>query len=380
MVENSLDFLIYFARASRERLSERENKIVDLRYGLTTDDALTLAAIGIELGVSRERIRQLLNKAHYKIISHGQRQIRALKVDDPCAELIIYVRSIVCPEKENSVDRLIKFTQTNLSHIPLITHALPLLTQLAYSDKQSVKNNLAIARKTVIKNYKLEKDLAKQEVKLFKLKNLLSYVIPPPQFNLIEVNDVQSFTRQRSISLCGEGNAGSFYSHKLNRLVLYESNLEKKFYYLLDSLDEIAFYQEQPLKIHYQIRDESLLYYPDILLVLKDGRGIVVEIKPIFKMGLKINLIKWSALKNYCNQNGLGLLVTDGRYAIQQIQKHSINLNFANALLSRLQAGSIGWSEYKEIKQSYSPSRNDFIAVVLNNKLVWKLSPFYLSY
>lgn len=380
MDETNFDFLIYFTQACKKRLSERENQIIDLRYGLTTEDPLTLAAIGIELGVSRERIRQLLTKAHHKIISQGEKHIRVGKIDDPCAELLIYARAIIRPEEEHSVGRLIQFSQTNLSHIPPITHALPLLAQLAYPDRQSFKDNLAIARKAIAKDYELKKELIRHQKKLLNLRTILSYVIQPSQFYFIDKTEVVFFTRKRSISLCGEGKAGSFYSHKLNRLVVYESNLEKKFYRLLDLSEDVAFYQEQPLKIPYQIQGENLLYYPDVLLVLKDGRGIVVEIKPIFKMGLKINLIKWTALKKFCNDRGLGLLVTDGRYAIQQIQKHSIDPDFANALLDRLKLGSIGWSEYKKIKERYSPSRNDFIAVVLNNKLIWKLSPFYLSY
>jgi len=40
-------------------LGERERKILDMRYGLTDGETHTLAEIAKELGVSRERVRQL---------------------------------------------------------------------------------------------------------------------------------------------------------------------------------------------------------------------------------------------------------------------------------------------------------------------------------
>ena len=42
-----------------EILNDRERKILDMRFGLTDGDTHTLAEIAKELGVSRERVRQL---------------------------------------------------------------------------------------------------------------------------------------------------------------------------------------------------------------------------------------------------------------------------------------------------------------------------------
>lgn len=377
MTKDDLEFLTYFAQAHREALNQRESYIVDLRYGLTGSNPASYALISIELGVSRERIRQLLNKAHRKILSTGQRNLNTGKLNTPCAELLLYLRSAIRPREKDSVDRLIEFAQISLSHIPLETHALPLLVYLTYPDAQIRKENSEKAKKICQKF----EDTRKKEKLSCKCSNLLSYTIYPQKIKVTNDNYLlQFFSRQRKVSLDGKGYAGSFYSHKLRRLVQYESNLEMSFLLCLDGLDEVVIYQEQPIKIEYEFEGDRFLYYPDILLVLKNGKAIVVEIKPVFKMGLKRNLNKWTALKLYCHQHGFGLLVTDGRYTIQQIQKHKVKLNFANAVLNKLQQGSIGWSEYREIKEQFCPSRNDFIALVLNNKLVWKLNPFYLSF
>ena len=47
------------ARSIMEELNERERKIIDMRLGLTDGETYTLAEIAKELGVSRERVRQV---------------------------------------------------------------------------------------------------------------------------------------------------------------------------------------------------------------------------------------------------------------------------------------------------------------------------------
>ena len=156
--------------------------------------------------------------------------------------------------------------------------------------------------------------------------------------------------------------------------------MRRDFLLFLEKLENVVFYQEQPCKIFYEIDGNGSYYYPDFLLVLEDGKAIVIEIKPIFKMALKENLTKWSALKAYCQKQVWGLLVTDGQYSIQQVQRHQIKQDFADFVLNRLHQKSLNWAEYKKIKERFNPSRNDFVALVLKNRLVWQLSPFYLSF
>ncbi|MEB3339396.1 sigma-70 family RNA polymerase sigma factor [Okeania sp.] len=66
-----MEFFEYFAQAQLEALKDREKQIIELRYGLTGDKPMTLASIGEVFGISRERIRQILDKAHRKIRSKG---------------------------------------------------------------------------------------------------------------------------------------------------------------------------------------------------------------------------------------------------------------------------------------------------------------------
>jgi RNA polymerase primary sigma factor len=48
-------------------LSEREMKIIQLRFGLTGEDPLTLEETGKLLGITRERVRQIQEKASFKL-------------------------------------------------------------------------------------------------------------------------------------------------------------------------------------------------------------------------------------------------------------------------------------------------------------------------
>ena len=48
-------------------LTERERIVIEERYGLRDGDAKTLEMVGVELGVSRERIRQIQVKAERKL-------------------------------------------------------------------------------------------------------------------------------------------------------------------------------------------------------------------------------------------------------------------------------------------------------------------------
>ena len=49
------------------KLSKREMKIIKLRFGLTGDGPYTLEETGRTLGITRERVRQIQEKAIFKL-------------------------------------------------------------------------------------------------------------------------------------------------------------------------------------------------------------------------------------------------------------------------------------------------------------------------
>jgi len=61
-------------------LSEREMKIIQLRFGLSGEGPLTLEETGKLLGITRERVRQIQEKAMFKL--KGLKELYALKEHD----------------------------------------------------------------------------------------------------------------------------------------------------------------------------------------------------------------------------------------------------------------------------------------------------------
>jgi RNA polymerase primary sigma factor len=59
------------------QLSEREMRIIQLRYGLTGEEPLTLEETGKLLGITRERVRQIQEKATFKL--RGLKELHELR-------------------------------------------------------------------------------------------------------------------------------------------------------------------------------------------------------------------------------------------------------------------------------------------------------------
>jgi Sigma-70, region 4 len=379
MEEYDIEFFEYLIQAQLEALKDREFEIFGLRYGLTGESPYSLEAIAEIFKVSRERIRQILNKAHRKILFAGKKQIKLENFNAPSAKLLTYITSIIRPEEAGFINRFVEFTTNKLSILPSKTHSFKLITHLLYFNKNTRNEVEKNAIKLLRENLREIGENQKTQESISKFKALLSYVIQPEQMKPLENFDLSLFDRKREVSLEGYGNAGEFYSEKISKYVQYESGLEMKFLSCLENSDNVVYYSEQPIRLPYQFYNKTYFYYPDFVFFLNDNKGIVVEIKPLDQMALKINLVKWAALKEYCTQNGLGLLVTDGKYAIQQIMKYESNLNFANTLLAKLGEGSLNWNQYKEIREQFNPSTKDFASLIMRNKLTWLLNPFSLS-
>jgi RNA polymerase primary sigma factor len=65
--------------AALRSLQWRERRVLELRYGLTSDEPMTLEAIGTEVGVTRERVRQIESKTLSKL--KNSREAEKLKED-----------------------------------------------------------------------------------------------------------------------------------------------------------------------------------------------------------------------------------------------------------------------------------------------------------
>ena len=56
--------------ALRKILNNQEKQIISLRFGIPNGDDMTLEQVGKVLGITRERVRQIQNKALDKLRGH----------------------------------------------------------------------------------------------------------------------------------------------------------------------------------------------------------------------------------------------------------------------------------------------------------------------
>jgi len=87
--------------------------------------------------------------------------------------------------------------------------------------------------------------------------------------------------------------------------ITYRSLWERRFMLYCDRSDQIVTWSSEELHIPYVGPDEKWHnYYPDFVVETSDGRTIVVEIKPGFQRGYKVNKAKWDTARKYCKGHG----------------------------------------------------------------------------
>lgn len=96
---------------------------------------------------------------------------------------------------------------------------------------------------------------------------------------------------------------GSFPSLKENRMVPFESLIERDGLYTFDFEQDVLAFEEQPLSIEYEHEEKKRHYIPDFLLK-KPNCSVIVECKPIDLVDLPENCRKFDAARKWCEENG----------------------------------------------------------------------------
>ena len=128
-------------------LTEREARIFAQRYRLEEGRIDTLQTIADEEKISRERVRQILNRGLRKLASKANLDIKAGHHDTERAALVYHLRSIVVPDEEGHVDRLVSYLMDDFGHLPPDRHSLTLLMRLVYKNKQEIEKHSARAQR-----------------------------------------------------------------------------------------------------------------------------------------------------------------------------------------------------------------------------------------
>jgi len=124
---------------------------------------------------------------------------------------------------------------------------------------------------------------------------------------------------------------------KSKKEVSYDSPYEKK---IIEDLDKCSFVKgikTQSLIIEYKLKQGHKIkkYYPDIQVLLQDGRFVLIEVKPFKEMVNKHNMDKHEALIDYCKKNRYGYAILDHDYhSFEDIKKEKVSLKIQRKFIN----------------------------------------------
>lgn len=377
---SELDFLESLHAATQEALTSRQQRIFELYLGLSYSDPHSLREVGKIVGLSGERVRQIIAQCYRRIKSRANRECKAGKTEAPCAALISHLQSEIGMDEESQIAALAQVAMNKKSALAMNDKTLKAALFLLRPAKDA-RRIMKRTRRQWESTASLE-ELAETGQLLYRQFAQISW---PRRVVQVSGDFIGSLARTREPSTeprsyLGQMSprAGSFYSDRFSREVLFESRMEEYFLKQLDSSAQVMAYQEQPLVIHTPGPKGGLTYHPDVLVVLSDRRGFLVEIKPQFVMPLAANIVKYRILWGFCRENGLGMLVTDGRVDISQLKRHNPPAEFVQSILDDLNKANIDWPRYRRIAAQHEVGIDDFLAMVLRHNLNWSLGPFRL--
>jgi hypothetical protein len=355
---------------------ERDRMIIAQRLGLDGDAGMTLQAIGENLGLTRERVRQLQDKA----------------LDQMC-------RPQIPPRASHYAGRVIAEvlgqaadvgTEPAVSLLTLAEAALPgiaaglavrVLARLA-GHNHNTSRHLAAEVTTLLAIRRAELAREAREARAAeraaeRLASMLGHAewpggrTPAPPRSLI--------TPQREPR--DSDAAGTWPSAKLAREVSYDSQAELSLIRALDRAPQIIWFCEQPVAIGYTFAGRHRTYYPDLLAATDDGCCVLIEVKAVLDMPLAINQAKATAARAFCTRRGWGYLLTDD---VGRTLHDLLNLpvpgqaaqGFADALR---EAGTMTWRDIKAHRERHGLTAVQVGALAIQRGWHIRLDPYRMS-
>jgi len=368
--------LTEFLNAARlDVLPDRESRQFALRYGLPHGSPCTLEEIGKESGLSRERVRQILLRAHYRIVREAESDIKAGETGRPSARLALYIQGSIGTDSDRVVERLCDFVIGEFDDVVVTAQVVEFVSRLAYVGSERVKPDPDSAWWLIRERYSRVRRHGTIQARF---EGLLGYVVWPEKTKMLTREEIAVIKDTKPPS--SPHVANDYYSGKTGRSIKCSSILEKNFYRLLEHADEVTGYYAHPFEIPYEVDDRKLIYYPDLLVILRDCRAMVVETMPAFRMALWRNLVCFEAMSDYCQTTGFGFLITDGYSSLEKFRRYRVKHGYAKMVMQSLKnKGPLDWKSYKPIRDTHKATRDDFLGLVVQKKLVWHLGPFKLS-
>jgi hypothetical protein len=347
--ERLRDALRHLVRACIPKLKDR---YVAVRALGLADDGLpaTLATIAEELGVSRERVRQRRIRAFRRIDSNVARRVSS------ASKLRAVLRSASALTDWSDPQQVAPFVVKYISdHFEVAKQLTVICCKAAGSLEPRISE---VAQGAAAKACKDPEILGKWRLDRWAdavgaAIGILARFDAPP---------IELVGRKRMPAVPSGSAAAEFPSEKLGRDVACESGPEYRVLNWLERSPEVSWYQEQPVAVPYSFGGRNRDYYPDVAVWDRQGRVVVVEIKPIFKMYRQDTIVKATAAWNYFAARGIGYLLVDaaGR-TLADLTFSSYDKNAAEEIESQFAQGPVPFRKVRE-RLSRLSDRFDFSA------------------
>ena len=167
--------------------------------------------------------------------------------------------------------------------------------------------------------------------------------------------------------------------------VSYDSPYEKK---IINDLDKCCFVKKiktQSLVIEYKtskLAKKTKKYFPDIQVLLEDGRFVLIEVKPFKEMVNKHVLMKNEALRKYCRKNRYGYAIIDHDYhSFEDIKKEKVPISIQKKFISFVKnKKEVSFEECDKFKKEYNIDDYQICYIIYKNQKHLKYQQHLIMY
>jgi hypothetical protein len=259
----------------------------------------TLASMGVVLGVTRERVRQLRERAFEYINENLARRLAS--ASRLRAALTKGPSSTDYRDPEATVALVVKYVTSHFAAAKQLT----IMCCKAAGNHGSKLEDLpglaaakACSKPELLGKWRLDrwKDAAERAIGPFR-----HFQAPPDDL----------IGRKRLPAAPRDPNNQLLRSQKLRRDVACESGSELRVFSWIERSPEVRWYQEQPAVLRYTLAGRERPYFPDVAVLDQQGRIVIVEVKPLYNMYREETLAKAIAALNLFGARGIGYLLID---------------------------------------------------------------------
>jgi hypothetical protein len=354
-----------------------ERGILTARFGLNGRDRATLQEIGDEHAITRERVRQLVDRSVMRLAGRVLKSGEDKDVRDtlterygPAGDIGPLVRRLTleaCAIETGSFTKCFAVIKLRAAG-----HRVSDTEQLA----NEVRSGAARVRKRLRELERIERKAAVAD----------SYATAHLQRWLDQVQWPADTTMSphpipgraiRHVDVNEEGHGATFLD-KLGRDVAWDSRFEARLLRILNGSRMVTTFQEQPVCVPYQCDGRTRPYYPDVVAQLRDGRTVLIEVKPIYEVAYAVNQDKFDAGHVYAHSRGWGWLVWTDRDSIPELMRREVDPVLRQRLTAAVMVGGVDWTAMRRFN-AQGIQFLDLIALTIANRWRWEHGPFRLT-